>query len=537
MVIGEARAQAAHPDEMRPRARDIGITPGVLRPGALNAITDIGGVSVGHVTLIEGPDIRTGVTAILPHGGNLFQDKVPAGFAVGNGFGKFAGATQVDELGEIETPIVLTNTLAIAEGIAGLVEWTLQVPGNEQVRSVNAVVGETNDGYLSDIRAWRVTKADVIAAIRAASAGPVAEGCVGAGTGTRAFDWKGGIGTSSRILPKSMGGYTVGVLVQTNYGGVLRIAGAPVGQALGGYYLKEAEQEEAEQAYQSGGSIVVIIATDAPLSDRNLRRLARRAFIVVGNSGSSMGNGSGDYALAFSTAEAVRRTPPRRREAATIEELPNEKISPLFEAGGGDLQRNSAGHFDDRRRRSPPRGAPPRQAQGNPRSARHQRTDEVIVRESAARSRWRRRDGSGRTIPNLQNIPIRTEEGRRIRRASVAEPSICCCRPITARSSNPARRAGAERQAINAPLQGSAADIIKRAMVRIPAALARERLHARMLLQVHDELLFEAPEAEVEDTARVVKAVMEGACAPHCELSAVPLVVETGWAKSWDEAH
>ena len=202
MVIGEARAQVAPPGDLRPRARDIGIAPGVLRPGALNAITDIGGVSVGHVTLIEGPGIRTGVTAILPHGGHLFQDKVPAGFAVGNGFGKFAGATQVDELGEIETPIVLTNTLAIAEGVAGLVEWTLQVPGNEQVRSVNAVVGETNDGFLSDIRARRVTKADVIASIRAASAGPVAEGCVGAGTGTRAFDWKGGIGTSSRILPK-----------------------------------------------------------------------------------------------------------------------------------------------------------------------------------------------------------------------------------------------------------------------------------------------------------------------------------------------
>jgi D-aminopeptidase len=327
IVIGEAQAQAAQPGEMRPRARDIGIAPGVLRPGPLNAITDIGGVSVGHVTLIEGTDIRTGVTAILPHGGNLFQDKVPAGFAVGNGFGKFAGATQVDELGEIETPIVLTNTLAIAEGIAGLVEWTLQVPGNEQVRSVNAVVGETSDGFLSDIRARRVTKADVIASIRAASAGPVAEGCVGAGTGTRAFDWKGGIGTSSRILPKSMGGYTVGVLVQTNYGGVLRVAGAPVGQALGGYYLKEAEQ-----AYQLGGSIVVIVATDAPLSDRNLRRLARRAFLGVGNTGSSMGNGSGDYALAFSTAEAVRRTPARRREAATIEELPNDKISPLFQA-------------------------------------------------------------------------------------------------------------------------------------------------------------------------------------------------------------
>src|SRR6516225_10556838 len=308
-VIGEARAQAAQPAEARPRARDIGVAPGVLRPGALNAITDVDGVRVGHVTLVEGSDIRTGVTVILPHGGNLFQNKVPAGFAVGNGFGKFAGATQVEELGEIETPIVLTNTLSVAEGIAGLVEWTLQLPGNEQVRSVNAVVGETNDGFLNDIRARRVTKADVIAAVQAASTGPVAEGCVGAGTGTRAFDWKGGIGTSSRILPKPMGGWTIGVLVQTNYNGVLKMAGAPVGQSLGRYYLKEAEQ-----AYQLGGSIIVI-ATDAPLSDRNLRRLACRTFMGVGNTGSSMGNGSGDYALAFATADAVRRTPARRSAA------------------------------------------------------------------------------------------------------------------------------------------------------------------------------------------------------------------------------
>ena len=207
-VISEARVQVAQPIETRPRARDIGVAPGVLRPGALNAITDVGGVRVGHVTLGEGPSICTGVTAILPHGGYLFQDKVPAGFAVGNGFGKFAGATQVEELGEIETPIVLTNTLSVAEGIAGLVEWTLQERGNEQVRSVNAIVGETNDGFLNDIRARRVSKADVIAAVRAASAGPVVEGSVGAGTGTRAFDWKGGIGTSSRVFPKAMGGYT-----------------------------------------------------------------------------------------------------------------------------------------------------------------------------------------------------------------------------------------------------------------------------------------------------------------------------------------
>ena len=323
-VIGEARAQAAQPAEARPRARDIGVAPGVLRPGALNAITDVDGVRVGHVTLVEGSNIRTGVTVILPHGGNLFQNKVPAGFAVGNGFGKFAGATQVEELGEIETPIVLTNTLSVAEGISGLVEWTLQVPGNEQVRSVNAVVGETNDSFLNGIRARRVTKADVFATIRMASTGPVAEGCIGAGTGTRAFDWKGGIGTSSRILPKPMGGYTVGVLVQTNYSGVLKVAGAPVGQELGRYYLREAEQ-----AYQLGGSIV-IIATDAPLSDRNLRRLACRTFMGVGNTGSPQRGNN-------------HRGPAKRQD---LPALPGRRRG----NGGGGLQRDAPGHLDDRRR-------------------------------------------------------------------------------------------------------------------------------------------------------------------------------------------
>ena len=332
MVVGEARAQTAQPGEMRPRARDIGVAPGVLRPGALNAITDINGVSVGHVTLIEGSGIRTGVTAILPHAGNLFQDKVPAGFAVGNGFGKFAGATQVDELGEIETPIVLTNTLAIAEGVAGLVEWTLQVPGNEQVRSVNAVVGETSDGFLSDIRARRVTKADVIASIRAASAGPVAEGCVGAGTGTRAFDWKGGIGTSSRILPKSMGDYTVGVLVQTNYGGILQIAGAPVGQELGQYYLREEVQQPGPVKDKGNGSVMIVVATDAPMEARNLKRLAARAWLGIARTGSSASNGSGDYAIAFSTAPEVREHSQDKSLTRHIEFITNDSISPLFEA-------------------------------------------------------------------------------------------------------------------------------------------------------------------------------------------------------------
>lgn len=324
-LLNGARSTAA--ENARPRAREIGIAPGVLRPGPLNAITDVSDVRVGHVTLVEGDDIRTGVTAILSHGGNLYQDKVPAGLAVGNGFGKFAGATQIDELGEIETPIILTNTLSVAEGIAGAVEWTLKAKGNEDVRSVNAVVGETNDGYLNAIRQRRVTKDDVLKAIAAASGGPVAEGNVGAGTGTQAFGWKGGIGTSSRVLPKARGGYTVGVLVQTNYGGVLSIAGAPVGKALGNYYLKDAKDE-----YRPDGSIVMVIATDAPLSDRNLKRLARRAFNGLAATGSPMTNGSGDYAIAFSTAETVRRKPERRKQVSAVDDLPNDNISPLFQA-------------------------------------------------------------------------------------------------------------------------------------------------------------------------------------------------------------
>lgn len=324
-LLNGARSTAA--ENARPRAREIGVAPGVLRPGPLNAITDVAGVLVGNVTLVEGDDVRTGVTAILPYGGNLYQDKVPAGLAVGNGFGKFAGATQIDELGEIETPIILTNTLSVAEGIAGAVEWTLAVKGNEDVRSVNAVVGETNDGYLNAIRQRRVTKDDVLKAIAAASGGPVAEGNVGAGTGTQAFGWKGGIGTSSRVLPKQRGGYTVGVLVQTNYGGVLSIAGAPVGKELGSYYLKDAKDE-----YRADGSIVVVIATDAPLSDRNLKRLARRAFNGIASTGSPMTNGSGDYAIAFSTAETVRRTRERRKLVSAMDDLPNDNISPLFQA-------------------------------------------------------------------------------------------------------------------------------------------------------------------------------------------------------------
>ena len=300
---------------------------GILQPGPLNAITDVTGVEVGQVTIVRGDHVHTGVTAVLPHGGNLFQDKVPAGFFVANAFGKFVGSTQIEELGEIETPILLTNTLNVAEGAAASVEWTLAQPGNEQVRSVNAVVGETNDGFLNDIRGRHVTIADARRAIDSATDGPVAEGAVGAGTGTVAFGWKGGIGTASRKLPASLGGWTVGVLTQTNYGGVLTIAGVPVGVRLGRYdFKREIEQKKAD------GSVVVIVATDAPLSDRNLRRLAERAFAGIARTGSAFSNGSGDYAVAFSTNPAVRRTPERRAGVAGVEQLANDARSPLFQA-------------------------------------------------------------------------------------------------------------------------------------------------------------------------------------------------------------
>jgi D-aminopeptidase len=267
------------------------------------------------------------VTAILPHGGNVYQDKVPAGFSVGNAYGKFIGSTQIKELGEIETPILLTNTLNVPEAAAGIIEWTLKQPGNEEVRSVNAVVGETNDGTLNDIRGRHATPANAIAAIDAARTGPVQEGAVGAGTGTIAFSWKGGIGTSSRKLPANLGGWTVGVLVQTNYGGVLQVAGVPVGQALGQYYLKD------ELSKASGdGSCIVVIATDAPLSDRNLERLAHRGLLGIARTGSPMTNGSGEYAVAFSTNLDVRRTPDRRAKPTAIVDLPNDQMSPLFEA-------------------------------------------------------------------------------------------------------------------------------------------------------------------------------------------------------------
>lgn len=310
----------------RCRARDLGLTFGVLPSGPLNAITDVPGVRVGHVTLIEGSQICTGATVVLPHGGNLFQEKVPAGLAVGNGFGKLMGATQIVELGEIETPVVLTNTLAVARAAEGLLDYTLSQAGNESVRSVNVVVGETNDGWLNDIRARRLTSSQVYEAIQSASPGAIAEGAVGAGAGTVAFGWKGGIGTSSRILPQSLGGFRVGVLVQTNFGGVLQMAGIPLGKALGQYYLKDQLDQGA------AGSIMIVLACDAPLSDRNLSRLARRALAGLARTGASFSDGSGDYALAFSVAEEVRRTAKRRGQITTYPELPNGQMSPLFEA-------------------------------------------------------------------------------------------------------------------------------------------------------------------------------------------------------------
>jgi D-aminopeptidase len=326
LVLFEVMAPASAVDH-RPRARESGIAFGILAPGALNAITDVAGVTVGQVTLIEGKSIRTGVTAILPHGGNLYQDKVPAGFAVGNAYGKFMGSTQVEELGEIETPILLTNTLNVPEAATGIIGWTLKQPGNAEVRSVNAIVGETNDGFLNDIRARRVKPSDAVAAIESAQAGPVEEGAVGAGTGTIAFGWKGGIGTSSRKLPANLGGWTVGVLVQTNFGGVLEVAGVPIGQALGKYYLKDELS-----GGSADGSVIIVVATDAPLSDRNLKRLAKRTFLGIARTGSPMTNGSGDYAIIFSTNPDVRRTAERRAKARAIVDLPNESMSPLFEA-------------------------------------------------------------------------------------------------------------------------------------------------------------------------------------------------------------
>jgi D-aminopeptidase len=324
-------------DKPRPRARELGLKIGVMAPGKLNALTDVAGVRVGQTTLIKGDHVRTGVTAILPHEGNLFQEKVPAAIVVGNGFGKLMGSTQVNELGEIETPILLTNTLNVPRVADALLDWMLALNGNEEVRSVNALVGETNDGYLNDIRGRHVGREDVFAALRSAKGGPIEEGSVGAGTGTIAFGFKGGIGTSSRVVPQKLGGYTVGVLVQTNFGGVLTINGAPIGRELGKYYLKEtlgafkSERPDEQKALlndRADGSIIIVVATDAPLDARNLQRLARRALLGMARTGSPSTNGSGDYVIAFSSAPQNRIRP--GEAVRNVQVLGNEAMSPLF---------------------------------------------------------------------------------------------------------------------------------------------------------------------------------------------------------------
>ncbi len=339
--------------QIRQSPREMGVVVGVLPTGPLNAITDVAGVRVGQVTVVLGDSINTGVTAILPHGGNIFRRKVPAAVVVGNGFGKLVGFTQVRELGELESPVVLTCTLCVPRVADAVLTYLLRLPGNENVRSANAVVGETNDGFLSDIRARPVREADVLQAIAEAETGPVEQGSVGAGRGTRAFGWKGGIGTSSRLLPPDLGGWTVGVLVQTNFGGVLTVAGAPVGRELGQYYLRgvletrrgtsggvgEQDGEVGGRGGSTGlaayrltaddgtggdGSVMIVVATDAPLTHRNIERLARRALAGLARTGSSMSNGSGDYVIAFSTvlvADLARHPP-----------VGNNAMSPLFQA-------------------------------------------------------------------------------------------------------------------------------------------------------------------------------------------------------------
>lgn len=342
VTVAVAAASAEAP---RPRAREAGVVVGVLPPGPLNGITDVGGVLVGQTTLNRGTDVHTGVTAILPHGGNLFREKVPGAVFVGNAFGKLAGSTQVQELGEIETPILLTSTLNVPRVADALIDYMLALPGNETVQSINPLVGETNDGGLNDIRSRPVGRDDVFNAIKSAKSGPVEEGAVGAGTGTIAFGWKGGIGTSSRKLPANLGGYTIGVLVQTNFGGILTINGAPVGQELGQYYLHdwmvppvigpgaapEINTRKPPTSDSPDGSCMIVVATDAPVDARNLKRLAARAIMGLARTGSSGSNGSGDYVIAFSTAPELRIRPePAPQTPARM--VGNEGMSPLFEA-------------------------------------------------------------------------------------------------------------------------------------------------------------------------------------------------------------
>ncbi len=322
LLLAIASAQE-NPSNSRPRVSDLGLKVGVLPAGPLDAITDVADVEVGQTTIIQADNIRTGVTAILPHAGNLYREKVPAGLSVGNGFGKMTGSTQIDEMGDIETPILLTSTTSVPRVADALISYMLSLPGNEDVLSINPIVGETNDGYLNDIRGRHISPEDVFAAIKNAKDGPVEEGTVGAGTGTKAFGFKGGIGTASRHLPAQLGGYTIGVLVQSNYGGVLTIAGAPVGRELHRYDFHD--------VLESGkGSIMVVMATDAPLDARNLRRLAARAWLGVGRTGSSGSNGSGDYAIAFSTAQQVRIRTEDKSSTRHIEVLTNDAMSPLF---------------------------------------------------------------------------------------------------------------------------------------------------------------------------------------------------------------
>tara|TARA_B110000116_G_scaffold34576_1_gene26637 strand:+ start:4961 stop:6130 length:1170 start_codon:yes stop_codon:yes gene_type:complete len=329
-------------DNKRPRARDLGIEVGIFSPGTLNAITDVAGVRVSHVTVENGDDINTGVTAIYPHNGSIYHDRVPAAIHVGNGYGKLLGVTQIRELGELETPILLTCTLCVWQVADAMVEWLLEQPGMENVRSLNAVVGETNDGGLNNIRSRPIKNEHVRQALTTAQSGPVEEGSVGAGKGTRAFGWKGGIGTSSRVLPESLGGFTTGVLVQSNFGGILTINGAPVGQEMGRYSFKEnlglskhppikdSDMSGWDSADEGQGSIMIVLATDAPLSPLKLERLARRAIMGLARTGSFAGNGSGDYVIAFSTANEVRR--PQNHSVLQLKEISNDQMSALFQS-------------------------------------------------------------------------------------------------------------------------------------------------------------------------------------------------------------
>ena len=342
LISATTFAQSTMPKNNRPRARETGLKIGILPVGKLNSITDVPDVRVGHSTIIRGDNVRTGVTAILPHGGNLFQEKVPGAVFVGNGFGKLMGSTQVNELGEIETPILLTSTLSVPRVGDFLLDYMLGLPGNENVQSINPLVAETNDGFLNDIRGRHITREDVFAAIKTAQTGKTEEGSIGAGTGTIAFGFKGGIGTASRRLPASLGGYTVGVLVQTNFGGVLTIDGAPVGVELGKYYLRDA-LEKSENSKQNtsrnkndindlaDGSIIIVIATDAPIDARQLKRMAARSMMGLARTGAAATNGSGDYAIAFSTAPEVRvKISGDNRAPRDVKLLSNDAMSPLF---------------------------------------------------------------------------------------------------------------------------------------------------------------------------------------------------------------